>query len=86
MVFGVRRLTIRKKMTYVNIGARRYRYIEILQEILPELIDLTKEDESTGTNGNNSSPASPTFTPTSPAYRSPTYSPTSPAYYHDYRY
>lgn len=52
---------IKKKTVYLNVANRRYRYIELLEEILPDFVDLTTEgsdEEGNSIDENNSESSS----------------------------
>lgn len=63
---------IKKKTVYLNVGLRRYRYIEILQEILPVTIDLTISPAASPSSTN---PADVPYSPSQDPY---TYPPSPP--------
>lgn len=64
----IKKELISRKVTYLNIDGRRFRYTETIEEIVPEIIDLTKEDHDI--------PPPPTFSP-NPSMESPS----SPTYW-----
>lgn len=87
---------IKKKVLYLNVGNRKYKYIETLLEILPKkrpensvIIDLTDTDDENSAIKSNT-PKSPSLTsetdyenPNTPGIDpnySPTYFPNSPSY------
>lgn len=71
--------TIEKKVVYLNVGSKKYRYIEIIQEVVPEIIDLTEDEPPSCPNTPMSRGPiyqnSPSAYLTSPEYRSQQNSP-----------
>lgn len=74
---------IKRKVVLLTVGGKKYRYLELIEEILPDTVDLTMEDQPNTTRSesppvepNTRRPHSPSYAPTTPEYlNSPQYTP-----------